>query len=147
MADFKIWLNTKEYPTAQLPIRSHETDAGWDVHSVDNLTIPAGERRVVHTGIHFDIPNGWEIQIRSRSGLAAKQGIFVLNSPATIDTDYTGQIMVILQNTSHLEVKINKGERIGQLVFKEVPRITMTEISAKPINKSRGENGIGSTGK
>jgi dUTP pyrophosphatase len=149
---FQCWLNKREYPDAKLPVKKYSTDAGFDISSAESCQINPGETRVVHTGVHFNIVPGWEIQIRSRSGLAAKNNIFVLNSPATIDAGYTGEIMVILHNASEKKsLEIKSGDRIAQLVFQRVPEIQLVEIEQPTISKLvedkiRGTNGFGSSG-
>jgi hypothetical protein len=90
--------------------------------------------------------DGWEAQIRPRSGLAAKKGITVLNTPGTIDAAYTGEIMVIVQNNGTEIFEINAGDRIAQMVFKRVPMVQLKPLREKPSNESRGENGFGSSG-
>lgn len=149
---FQCWLNKREYPDAKLPVKKYSTDAGFDISSAESCQINPGETRVVHTGVHFNIVPGWEIQIRSRSGLAAKSNVFVLNSPATIDSGYTGELMVILHNASPQNTfNIKPGDRIAQLVFQKVPLIQVVEIDQPTISKLvedkiRGTNGFGSSG-
>lgn len=119
--------------------------SGLDLHSAQNITIKAGEYKTVDTGIAIEMPNGLEAQVRPRSGLAAKFGIGVLNSPGTIDADYRGEIKVVLFNFSKKPFKINQGDRIAQLVFSKVTRVTLKE--QKQLSKSqRGSGGFGHTG-
>lgn len=103
------------------------------------------QRRVVPTGIYVSIPNGYEGQVRPRSGLAAKKGITVLNAPGTIDADYRGEIGVILVNLSDTSFRINPGERIAQLVFAKCERAEFVEVDELD-ETVRGEGGFGSTG-
>jgi len=110
------------------------------------LAIPCGERRIISTGIHVEIPKGYEGQVRSRSGLAAKQGVFVLNSPGTIDSDYRGEIKVILQNLGVEAFFIEQGDRIAQLVFSPVEQFNFEKVF-KLKETERGSGGFGSTGK
>ena len=147
MTHFQYWLNKDEYPEATAPERKHEYDAGWDVKSAESYTIKSGEREIVHTGIHFKLQPGWEIQVRPRSGLAAKHGLTVLNSPGTIDAEYVGELMVIIYNSSSETYTINTGDRIAQLVFSKINQIYLQESDSKPQNTERGEKGFGSTGK
>ncbi len=119
--------------------------AGLDISSNQDSIIKAGKWAMITTGIFVEIPDGYEIQVRSRSGLAAKNGIFVLNSPGTIDSDYRGEIQVILANFSDIDFQINKGDRIAQLVVASVVRgnfVPVTEIS----ETKRGTGGFGHTG-
>ena len=104
------------------------------------------ERKIIHTGLKIALPEGYEAQIRPRSGLAAKYGITVLNSPGTIDADYRGEIGVILVNLSNTSFTIQPGDRIAQLVvakFEQIDWLPMNELS----DTKRGEGGFGSTGK
>ncbi|MEA1786653.1 dUTP diphosphatase [Arenibacter sp. GZD96] len=122
--------------------------AGMDVraHLDAPISLAPLARAVVKTGLFIELPLGYEAQVRPRSGLAAKNGITVLNAPGTIDADYRGEIGVILINLSNTEVVINHGERIAQLVIAKHERATwipVTELSAS----SRGQGGFGSTGK
>ena len=128
---------------------SYETlaSAGMDLRA--NLTEPIVlkplERTVVKTGLFIELPMGYEAQVRPRSGLAAKKGITVLNSPGTIDADYRGEIGVILINLSHEEFIIENGERIAQMVIAKHERAEWIEV--KELSEtSRGEGGFGSTG-
>ena len=111
-----------------------------------NITLKPGERISIPTGIYIELPQNVEAQVRPRSGLALKYGITVLNTPGTIDSDYRGEICVILINLSQEEFKINNGERIAQLVIDRVEHITWSEITVLQ-KTERGEGGFGSTGK
>ena len=115
---------------------------------LEELWIEPMDRRLVSTGIHIDIPDGYEIQVRSKSGLALKQGLMVLNSPGTVDQGYTGEIQVILFNTSKYRHNIIKGQKIAQAVL--CPVVSgkwITLVEKKEINeKDRNANGFGSTG-
>lgn len=133
---------------AVLPERKHDGDAGMDVRSSEDVVLVSGKPTVVHTGIKADIPNGFEIQVRPRSGLATK-GVTVFNSPGTIDSGYTGEIGVILiyfaQNGSE-SFRIKKGDRIAQLVVALVTPCEAVEVS-EIVWSERGEGGFGSTGR
>jgi len=136
------------HPDAVEPKYNYVTDSGFDLHSVEEITIPSFGRALVPTGLCFDIPNGQEIQVRSKSGLAINQGLFVLNSPGTVDAGYTGEVKVIIFNTNNTEVTIKKGMKVAQGV---VCPITSSEwlnlIKVDDINKKdRNSNGFGSTG-
>lgn len=109
------------------------------------LTIPAGRSALVPTGLFFEIPQGYEVQVRPRSGLAAKSGVTVLNSPGTIDSDYRGEIKVILINLGNADFVINSGDRIAQMIVAPVTQAAFT-ISDSLSETERGTGGFGSTG-
>ncbi|HPY81050.1 MAG TPA: dUTP diphosphatase [Bacteroidales bacterium] len=133
-----------------LPEYSSASAAGLDLraNTKEQLTINPGERVVVPTGLIIEIPNGYEGQIRPRSGLAASYGITVLNSPGTVDADYRGEVKVILINLSDKPFVINNGDRIAQLVIAKFEKIEWEAVDATSLSVSkRGEQGFGSTGK
>ena len=109
------------------------------------LTIPAGLSALVPTGLFFEIPEGYEVQVRPRSGLAAKNGVTVLNSPGTIDSDYRGEIKVILINLGNADFTINSGDRIAQMIVAPVIQASFT-ITESLSDTERGSGGFGSTG-
>lgn len=115
--------------------------AGLDLHSIEATTLEPGERKLVGTGLKINLPKGTEGQVRPRSGLAAKHGITVLNSPGTIDEDYQGEIKVILLNTSNSTFSIEKGDRIAQLVVAQVYKLPDLTL-----DNTREDKGFGSTG-
>ncbi len=119
--------------------------AGMDVCSVKNMVIAPGDRAVVPTGLSFEIPVDYEIQVRPRSGLALKQGITVLNSPGTIDSDYRGELGVILMNSGKDGFVIEVGDRIAQIVLCPVVKIEF-KIVDELVDTDRGSGGFGSTG-
>lgn len=131
-------------------IPSYQTDgaAGADISAFlkEDFVLKAGERAIVPTGIKIAIPLGFEIQVRPRSGLAAKNGVTVLNTPGTIDSDYRGEIKVILINLGKEDFIIKNGERIAQLVVSPVTKGTFEIVDSLDATE-RGENGFGSTGK
>lgn len=129
-----------------LPEYKTEGSAGMDLRAslVDELVLTPGNTYIVHTGLYVAVPQGFEMQIRSRSGLSTK-GIIVMNAPGTIDSDYRGEIGVILSNQSDKAFCIKPGERIAQAVFAEVPTCNWLEVSELPDTK-RGEGGFGHTG-
>lgn len=135
----------KVHKDAKLPKKALPNDVGYDIFSDEELVIKAGERKIVGTGIKLALPQGVEGQIRPKSGLAISKGITVLNSPGTIDPNYRGEVKVILINLSNADVKIEKGQKIAQIVFSrfESPKI----VEAKRLGKTeRNEKGFGSTG-
>lgn len=117
--------------------------AGLDLKSTEDLLLAPGEYKLISTGVYLvDIPSHIEGQVRSRSGLAAKHGICVLNSPGTIDPDYKGEIKIILINHSKVAYQVSDGDKIAQLVFSEFCRPNLALVE----DKSRGDGGFGSTG-
>ena len=131
-----------------LPQYQTVASAGVDIRANNEETIVLGslERTIVPTGLFLEIPEGYEVQVRPRSGLAAKHGITLLNSPGTIDADYRGEIGVILVNLSNEAYTLQPGERIAQLVIAAYTQVrweTTTELT----DTNRGKSGFGSTGK
>ena len=137
--------------TNQDPEYIYEGDSGFDLRANLQSPITLGplEREKVPTGLYFQIPEGFEIQVRPRSGLAAKQGLSVLNTPGTVDQGYTGEVKVILVNLSNEKQLINHGDRIAQAVL--CPVLTKRTATLTKVNDlsqtDRGEGGFGSTGK
>ena len=131
---------------AMIPAYQSELAAGVDLHSIEEHILEPMERKLIKTGLAFEIEEGYEVQIRPRSGLAFKYGITVLNSPGTIDADYRGEIMVLLINLGNEEFEIKKGERIAQAVIAPVVQAKIMEVEELSDTK-RGEKGFGSTGK
>ena len=141
----KIFIK-KLSPLAEIPNYQTEEASGFDLHSIEDIILKPNERKLIGTGLAFEIPKGYEIQIRPRSGLAYKHGISVLNSPGTIDSDYRGEIKVLLINHSDIDFEIKIGERIAQGVIQEVIQAKFEEV--EELNKTaRGAGGFGSTGK
>jgi len=132
------------------PVPAYKTggSSGLDIRASLNkeVILHPNQRLAIPTGIHLELPQKIEAQIRPRSGLALKNGITVLNTPGTIDSDYRGEILVILINLSGSSFKINNGDRIAQIVISRVEQIKWEEIS-KLKKTERGEGGFGSTGK
>lgn len=131
---------------AVLPKYETEGSSGMDVRSIENCSISSNGWKLISTGLFPEIPQGYEIQVRSRSGLSAKSGIFVLNSPGTVDSDYRGEIKIILANMSSESFTISKGDRIAQLVVTPVTKASVKEVEIIS-STQRGEGGFGSTGK
>lgn len=134
----------------QLPLPQYESThaAGADIRaclSQKNLTIKPGERVLIPTGLMFEIPQGFEIQIRPRSGLSLKTNLLVVNSPGTIDSDYRGELKIILGNMGSEDHFINHGDRIAQMVFAPVTQAEFM-LSTKLSETARGVGGFGSTG-
>ena len=129
-----------------LPTRQTAGAAGHDVCSAEpDFTIAPQERRLVRTGLALAIPAGYEAQVRPRSGLAVKHGLTLPNSPATIDSDYRGELMIPMINLGAEPVVVTRGMRIAQLVFQRVEAVELQEVAELPPS-ARGEGGFGSTG-
>ena len=141
----KIVLNIKLDDGAFIPEYGHETDACMDLRSNCELTLKPGERGLVTTGIHLDIPEGFEVQIRSRSGLALKKGVCVLNAPGIIDAGYTGDIGVILINLGNEDFVVNKGDKVAQMITLPIIK-TEYNVVTEITKTKRGECCLGSTG-
>ena len=129
----------------ELPSYATAGAAGMDVLSAEDLTLAPGARQAVATGLAIAIPPGYEIQVRPRSGLALKHGITVPNTPGTIDSDYRGELKVILINHSQTAFEIRRGDRIAQLVLAPVTRATWLPVEELD-ETVRGAGGFGSTG-
>ena len=121
--------------------------AGLDVRSAENGLIKPGQFKLITTGLRVEIPYGYEMQVRPRSGLAKNYGITVLNSPGTIDADYRGEIGVILINHGQYDFEIVAGDRIAQLVLCPVEKVQWLATDTLDTSTKRGEKGFGSTGK
>lgn len=130
-----------------LPLPAYATDgaAGMDIVAAEELDLAPGERHAVATGFKVAIPNGYEIQVRPRSGLAFKHGITVPNTPGTIDSDYRGELKVLLVNHGSETFAVRRGERIAQIVPAVVTRAAFDEV-AELDDTHRGAGGFGSTG-
>jgi dUTP pyrophosphatase len=143
-----VGIRVKRLPHGEgldLPVYATEGAAGMDVLSAEDLVLAPGARHAVATGLALAIPPGFEIQVRPRSGLALKHGISVPNTPGTIDSDYRGELKVIMINLSAQPFAIRRGDRIAQLVLAPVIRAVWEEVAELDTTK-RGEGGFGSTG-
>jgi dUTP pyrophosphatase len=145
----KLYLGfNKLHPDATTPKYNYTGDSGFDLHSVEDIEIGPFGRALIPTGLSFNIKDGYEIQVRSKSGLAINQGLMVLNSPGTVDNSYTGEIKVILFNTNNYIVTIPKGMKVAQAVLCPVVNggwVDLDEVDDIN-NKERGSRGFGSTG-
>jgi dUTP pyrophosphatase len=130
-----------------LPQRATPDSAGFDLRArVDApLVLEPGQRRLVPTGIAVALPAGFEAQVRPRSGLALKQGLTALNSPGTVDSDYRGEIGVVLINHGEGPLTVRRGDRIAQLVIQRLPEVELVEVEELP-DSDRGPGGFGHTG-
>ena len=130
---------------AELPSYQTPGSAGMDLRCAEDFTLAPLERRLVKTGLRMAIPHGYEGQVRPRSGLAIKHGISMVNSPGTIDSDYRGEIGLILINLGSAAVEFSKGERVGQLVICPVVQARLEVVDGLD-ETARGSGGFGSTG-
>jgi len=131
---------------AVIPAYQTKEAAGFDLHAVEDVVVNPGERKLIGTGLAFETEFGYEVQIRPRSGLAYKHGITVLNTPGTIDSDYRGEIKVLLINHGNEAFEIKEGERIAQAVIAPVVQAQIEEVDEIG-DTQRGAGGFGSTGK
>ncbi|MGB9612744.1 MAG: dUTP diphosphatase [Candidatus Margulisiibacteriota bacterium] len=143
-------MQVKRLPHGQdLPLPCYMSDhaAGMDLFAAVNseIIIPPGQWRLVPTGISIALPEGYEAQVRPRSGLALKQGISILNTPGTVDADYRGEVGVILMNHSKEKLVIKRGDRIAQMIINKIERVEIEEVNELP-ESNRGPAGFGSTG-
>jgi dUTP pyrophosphatase len=131
-----------------LPLYATEGSSGMDIRAAVNsdIKLSPGKIVLVPTNLSVEIPNGYEIQVRPRSGLAAKHGIGILNTPGTIDADYRGEIKIIMMNFSDEEFTINRGDRIAQLIVAKVYKAELVETK-ELVDTHRGSGGFGHTGK
>jgi len=146
----EVALRVRRLPHASglpLPEQASPGSAGLDLRAAvsEDLLLEPGERALVPTGLALELPQGWEGQVRPRSGLAIRYGISLLNSPGTIDSDYRGEVKVVLANLGGEPMTIRRGDRIAQLVVSPVSRVMVREVSElSPTD--RGAGGFGSTG-
>jgi dUTP pyrophosphatase len=145
LAVMNISIPIVKSPEATFPEYQTEGSAGMDLCTTIDLTLHPMERFVVPTGIQIALPQGFEAQVRPRSGLAAKHGISMVNAPGTIDSDYRGEIKVILINLGHDVVQFKQGDRVAQLVIAPVTRATWIPVEVLE-STERGSGGFGSTG-
>ena len=129
-----------------LPKYANPGDAGADLKSTEDVIIPARSRALVHTGVRIALPNGYVALVHPRSGLAAKNGVTVLNTPGTVDAGYRGEIMVTLFNSSETDFEVKRGDRIAQLVIQQVESARFIQVAELP-ESERGARGFGSTGR
>lgn len=133
-------------PTLPLPTYAQPGDAGLDLYTRTDVDLPPGGRETVPTGIALALPEGYAAFVHPRSGLAARAGLTVLNAPGTVDAGYRGEVKVILVNTDSSEpVRLERGDRIAQLVIQQVTRAHLVQVERLP-GSARGEGGLGSTG-
>ena len=138
---------SRDDASKRFPPPSYETSgaAGVDLRATEEVIFLPGERAIINTGIRIEIPDGFEAQVRPRSGIALKNGVTLLNTPGTIDSDYRGEIKVIMINHGSDPFTVSAGDRIAQLVFAPVTRVSWIEDDGLSGTK-RGEGGFGSSG-
>lgn len=134
------------HKNAKVPKYATPGSAGMDLHCVEDFVLPAMTRMLIPTGLKMAIPAGYEGQVRPRSSLSLKHGVTVLNSPGTIDSDYRGEVGVILANLSDSDFTAKVGDRIAQIVFAKVEQLDTAQTLVLPTT-SRGGGGFGSTGR
>ncbi len=135
----------KIHEDAKIPAYAHEGDSGMDLYSVEETILQPGETKLVKTGLQIAIQKGFEAQVRPKSGLAAKFGITVLNTPGTVDSGYRGEVIVILVNHGKEEYKVEKGKKIAQMVIAKVEEAEIEETFDLD-ETTRKDGGFGSTG-
>jgi dUTP pyrophosphatase len=128
-----------------LPSRATAGSAGYDLASAEGGTLAPGERRLFRTGLAIAVPDGYECQLRPRSGLALRHGVTLPNTPATIDSDYRGELMVALVNLGAEPFAVTRGMRVAQMVLAKVEQVAFEEVAELP-GTGRGAGGFGSTG-
>lgn len=128
------------------PAKAHPDDAAWDLRARKDTALPSRVPVLIPTGLFLELPPGYEAQIRPRSGLAAKHGLTLLNTPGTIDAGYRGEIACILFNTAETPYEIRRGDRVAQMVIAKLPDVVLEEVSGLSAS-DRAEGGFGSTGK
>ena len=133
------------HPNAKLPLQANPGDAGMDLYSIEAVEIPAGEAKLIKTGLQIELPKGTEAQVRPRSGLALKHSVTVLNSPGTIDEGYRGEIGVILINHGKETFLVEAAMRIAQMVIAHVPTVQLSEVEELS-DTVRGTSGFGASG-
>ena len=131
---------------AVTPRYEHDGDAGMDLYAVEDSVLHPGERKLIPTGFQVEVPKGYEMQVRPKSGLALKHGITVLNTPGTVDSCYRGEVGVIILNTSDRDYEVNAGEKVAQAVIARVEKAVVEEVE-ELTETQRGAGGFGSTGR
>jgi dUTP pyrophosphatase len=134
-------------PYAIIPTKAHSTDACMDLYAIEPVVFRPGEVKYVRSGLAFEIPEGYYIEVKPRSGLASKQQLIILNSPAIIDSDYRGEVMIFMKNLKDTNsVVINKGDRYAQMSLKKIIDFDFEEVD-ELTGTERGTGGFGSSGK
>lgn len=143
--NFQIKIKLKKTDeSATIPKYAHKGDSGFDLASIETVTLAPGETKLIGTGLSFSIPEGYEMQVRPRSGMSAKSKFRVANSPGTIDSNFTGEVKIIAENTGHRVIFIEKGDRIAQGVI--CPVFVADFVEEELDDTVRGSKGFGSSG-
>lgn len=142
---FRLGVKIVVEPGVELPEYATEGSAGMDLRSKLDVVVRPHERALIGTGLYVAVPVGWELQVRPRSGLALKHGITVLNSPGTVDSDYRGEVGVVLYNSSEVPFTVKKGDHIAQGVLSQVAHCRWEPVEELD-DTTRGTGGFGSTG-
>lgn len=133
------------HENAKIPTKATPGSAGWDLYCVEDFVVYPQDWCMASTGLQVELPDGFEMQIRPRSGLAARYGLLIPNSPGTVDSDYRGEIRVLLQNPTNTAREFKAGDRIAQAVFQRIPDVGIMEVGEMS-ETDRGHHGFGSTG-
>lgn len=145
MVNFQLKIKLeKTDKSVNTPKYMHKGDSGFDLAANESVTIIPGETKLIGTGLKFGVPEGYEIQIRPRSGMSLKSSLRIANAPGTIDSNFAGEVKIIAQNTGHRPIFIEKGDRIAQGVL--CPIYEAVFIEEKVVNEERGDKGFGSSG-
>jgi len=145
MSNFQLKIKIKKLDeSANTPKYAHKGDSGFDLASTELYTIAPGETKLISTGLSFEIPEGYEMQVRPRSGMSAKSKFRVANSPGTVDSNFRGEVKIIAENIGHRPIFIEKGDRIAQGVI--CPVYEAIFVQEEIDNSIRGTNGFGSSG-
>lgn len=143
--NFKIKIKIKKTDeTANVPKYAHSGDSGFDFASIESVTLSPGETKLIGTGLSFEIPYGYELQVRPRSGMSAKSKFRICNSPGTVDSNFRGEVKIIAENTGHRPIFIEKGDRVAQGVICPIYEAVFIEDELE--DTRRGSNGFGSSG-
>ena len=144
--ELEIKIKMEEGAEDLFPTKAHSSDAAWDLRARLSLELPVGRSTLVPTGIYIELPENYEAQVRPRSGLALKHDLMRTNSPGTIDAGYRGEVGVIMYNGGKTPYKIERGDRIAQMVICKLPEIKLIPTDALS-DSDRGKGGFGSSGK
>lgn len=128
------------------PLKAHKGDAAFDLMSANSGELAPGERKLFSAGFKMELEEGWEAQIRPRSGNALKKGLTVLNTPGTVDSLYRGVVGIILYNAGNETLNIKKGDKIAQMVIQKIPAVELQFVDSVSKETERGADGFGSTG-
>ena len=142
----KVKIKMSEDAADLFPAKAHAGDAAWDLRSRAAIELPVGRSTLVPTGVYIELPENYEAQIRPRSGLALKHDLMLTNSPGTVDSNYRGEVGVIMYNAGKSPYRIERGDRIAQMVIAALPEVTF-ELSGELSDSNRGTGGFGSSGK